>query len=89
MFVTVRERFGRPAGGLHLSPTERQVARLFYLEDKTVDQIAALLHIKRDTVHTYLQRIRDKAETVVGSRIARRIGAYLLQHPGEASESET
>lgn len=81
LFLLVQERFGKHTRDLELSPTERRVARLFYLETRKAEEIARVLKIQPGTVKTHLQRIRAKAEPAVGSRLARRIAAYLEQHP--------
>lgn len=82
LFLNVRHRFA-PRDVLALSPAQRRVARLFYLEEKSEREIARLLDIKPDTVKTHLKRIREKAGPVVGSSLSRRITAWLHAHPGE------
>lgn len=88
LFLMVHSRFGSAAPELVLSPTERRVARLFYLDTCKAEEIARLLKIQPGTVKTHLQRIRDKAEPVVGCRVARRLAAYLEQHPAVLAEPE-
>jgi DNA-binding CsgD family transcriptional regulator len=87
LFLLVEERFGPSSRRLELTPTERRVARLFYGEDCEADQIARVLGVQPGTVKTHLQRIRRKAEPIVGSRLSRRIAAYLAEHPGEMAET--
>jgi DNA-binding CsgD family transcriptional regulator len=86
LFLIVEQRFGPRPDGLALTPAERRVARLFYGEDREADEIAGRLGMQPGTVKTHLQRIRGKAERVMGSRLSRRIGAYLAEHPGEMVE---
>jgi DNA-binding CsgD family transcriptional regulator len=86
LFLLVEQRFGPRPEGLALTPAERRVARLFYGEDREAEEIAGRLGMQPGTVKTHLQRIRGKAERVVGSRLSRRIAAYLAEHPGEMVE---
>jgi DNA-binding CsgD family transcriptional regulator len=86
LFLLVEQRFGPRPDGLALTPAERRVARLFYGEDREAEEIAGRLGMQPGTVKTHLQRIRGKAERVMGSRLSRRIGAYLAEHPGEMVE---
>ena len=62
------------------------MARLFYGEDREAEEIGRLLGMRAGTVKTHLQRIRGKAEPVVGSRLSRRIAGYLAEYPGEMVE---
>lgn len=86
IFLHVRDRFDHDSRRLRLSPTQRRIARLFYLEELTESQVASRLDMPLDTVKTHLHRIRTKAESVVGSRVSRGIAAWLQRHPAELTE---
>lgn len=77
LFLTVRQRFSQQPQTLGLVSKERRVARLFYLEDKKAVEVGRLLGMQPGTVKTHQQRIRAKAQPVVGSRLARRIATCL------------
>lgn len=83
VFLTVRGRFGPGEAVLALTPIQRRIARLFYLEEKTEGEIGTLLGIRPNTVKAHLGRIRTKAEPIVGSRLSRGIASWLRSHPSE------
>lgn len=87
LFMAVRQRFGA-APVLGLSPRQRQVARLFYLEDDTEGAIAARLGIRPDTVKTHLQRIRERIEPHLGVTHSRAVAGWLRDRPAELAETD-
>ncbi len=82
LFMAVKHRFASPPL-LKLSPTQRQVARLFYLEERTEREVARTLGIKQGTVKAHLKRIREKAEPYLGSTVSRAIASWLHDRPAE------
>lgn len=51
---------------IQLSPREREVIVLHYLEQTSVEQMAAMLRLKRGAVEVRLHRARAKLRTVLG-----------------------
>ena len=51
-----------------LPETQRQVVRLFYLEDRSYDEVAALLAMPKNTVRSHLHRARRRLALSLGAR---------------------
>lgn len=49
-----------------LSPAERSLVLLFYLEDRTIKDIVGITGMPEGTVKVYLKRARDKMARVMG-----------------------
>lgn len=80
--------YGPPEFELGLTPAERKVAALFYCPFGhsrllTDQDIARSLRIEKTTVKTHLSRIRDKAETAIGTSDRQLLCLWFYLHPGE------
>lgn len=51
-----------------LPETQRQVVRLFYLEDRSYDEVSALLGMPLNTVRSHLHRARRRLALLLGAR---------------------
>ena len=69
--VAEKDSFRRVQSGLQrLSPREREVIVLHYLEQKSPDEIATLLGVRRGAVEVRLSRARARLRAIMGVDVA-------------------